>query len=106
MRRIKTFKLMTLVGLLASIWAFNVYGMFTNRYPKLNDFGHQIYLEQHELPAFTNGPTDPAPSPDGKSIAIAAKGWLWIVDIETSIATRITDKAGIDSRPRLSLIHI
>lgn len=102
MRRIKTFKLMILAGLLASIWVFNVYGMLTNRYPKLNDFGHQIYLEQHELPALTHGPTDPAPSPDGKGVAIAAKGWLWIIDIETGIATRITDKAGIDSRPRFS----
>jgi TolB protein len=95
-------KLTILAGLLASIWVFNVYGMWTNRYPQLNDFGHQIYLEQHELPALTNGPTDPAPSPDGKSVAIAAKGWLWIVDLETGIATRITNKAGIDSRPRFS----
>ncbi|MDP5070907.1 MAG: CehA/McbA family metallohydrolase [Congregibacter sp.] len=84
------------------IWVAESHAGFTNRYPKLDDFGHQIYLEQHELPAFANGPTDPAPSPDGKSIALAAQGWLWLLDIDTRIATRITDSAAIDSRPRWS----
>ena len=102
MGRSKSFRLMILAGLLASIWMSHVNAMWTNRYPQLDDFGHQIYLEQHELPALANGPTDPAPSPDGKAVAIAAQGWLWNVDIETGIATRITDKAGIDSRPRFS----
>ncbi|MFT5996447.1 MAG: TolB protein [Glaciecola sp.] len=75
---------------------------WTNHYPKLDDFGHQIYLEQHELPIHTYGVTDPAPSPDGKSIAIASKGWIWILDINSGIATRITSAQELDSRPRWS----
>ena len=91
MGRNNNFRLIILAGLLASIWMSHANAMWTNRYPMLDDFGHQIYLEQHELPALANGPTDPAPSPNGKAIAIAAQGWLWIVDLETGIATRITD---------------
>lgn len=75
---------------------------WTNHYPKLDDFGHHVYLEQHELPIHTYGITDPAPSPDGESIAIASKGWLWLLNIESGIAKRITDSASVDSRPRWS----
>ncbi|EED31753.1 hypothetical protein NOR53_3058 [gamma proteobacterium NOR5-3] len=96
------FSLLMLVGVLTLVWVSESNARWTNRYPKLDDFGHQIYLEQHELPAFANGPTDPAPSPDGKTIALAAQGWLWLLEIETGIATRITDSAAIDSRPRWS----
>lgn len=38
-----------------------------NRYSKLSDFNHHIYLEQHELPILAHGPTDPGPAPDGKT---------------------------------------
>lgn len=75
---------------------------WTNSYPKLNDFGHQIYLEQHELPVVGHGVTDPAASPNGKHLAIASKGWLWLLDLDTGVATRITDTAATDSRPRWS----
>ncbi len=73
-----------------------------DRYPQLNDYGHQIYFEQHELPALAHGPTDPAPSPDGISVAFAAQGWIWLLDLETRVATRITDSPNVDSRPRWS----
>jgi TolB protein len=75
---------------------------WVNHYPKLDDFGHHTYLEQHELPILAYGVTDPAPSPDGKSIAIASKGWLWLLDIETGVAKRLTNTEGNDSRPRWS----
>lgn len=75
---------------------------WTNHYKKLDDFGHHVYLEQHELPILAHGITDPAPSPDGKKIAIASKGWLWLLDIESNTAIRFTDSKGIDSRPRWS----
>lgn len=75
---------------------------WTNRYAKLNDFGHHVYLEQHELPILAQGPTDPAPAPDGKHLAFAARGWLWNLNLETGSALRLTKGPGIDSRPRWS----
>lgn len=75
---------------------------WTNRYAKLSDFGHHVYLEQHELPILADGPTDPAPEPDGKGLAFAAKGWIWQLDFESGVATRLTDGSGVDSRPRWS----
>ena len=75
---------------------------WTNRYAKLSDFGHHVYLEQHELPILADGPTDPAPGPDGKSLAFAAKGWIWRLNMESSVATRLTKGTGVDSRPRWS----
>jgi TolB protein len=75
---------------------------WTNHYKKLDDFGHHVYLEQHELPILAHGITDPAPSPDGKQIAIASKGWLWLLDIKSGTATRLTNSSGNDARPRWS----
>jgi TolB protein len=73
-----------------------------NRYTKLAEFRHHIYLEQHELPILAAGPTDPAPAPNGESLALAAQGWLWLLDLESGVAERLTDGAGIDARPRWS----
>ena len=82
--------------------ASNASAQWTNRYSKLNDFGHHVYLEQHELPILAHGPTDPAPAPDGKHLAFAARGWLWNLNLETGSAVRLTKGPGIDSRPRWS----
>ncbi|GGG32540.1 TolB family protein [Christiangramia forsetii] len=73
-----------------------------NRYAKLNDFGHHVYLEQHELPILSHGQTDPAPAPDGKRLAFAARGWLWNLNLETGTAVRLTSGPEVDSRPRWS----
>lgn len=73
-----------------------------NRYSKLTDFGHHVYLEQHELPILAHGPTDPAPAPDGKHLAFAARGWLWNLNLETGSAVRLTQGPEVDSRPRWS----
>lgn len=75
---------------------------WNHRYPKCSDFNHHVYLEQHELPILAHGPTDPAPSPDGRSVAFAARGWLWRLDLETHVATRLTSGPGADARPRWS----
>ncbi|MGS2720612.1 CehA/McbA family metallohydrolase [Paraglaciecola aestuariivivens] len=75
---------------------------WVNQYPKLDDFGHHVYLEQHELPIFAYGITDPAPSPNGESIAFASIGWLWLLDLKSQVATQLTYAKGIDSRPRWS----
>ena len=42
-------------------------GQWRNRYPRVQGYGHHVYLEGYELPLLTNGPIDPAPSPDGRS---------------------------------------
>ena len=73
-----------------------------NRYPKVEDYTHHTYLEQHEFPFLSSGPVDPAPSPDGKTLAFAAQGWLWLLDLKSSVARQITNAAEVDGRPRWS----
>lgn len=82
--------------------AGNASAQWLNRYPKVSDFGHQIYLEQHELPFLAHGPTDPAPAPDGRHLALAARGWIWLLDLQTGKARRLTSGPDLDSRPRWS----
>ncbi len=73
-----------------------------NRYPKVEDYSHHVYLEQHELPFLSSGPVDPAPAPDGKTLALASQGWLWLLDLDSGVARQLTDTAAIDGRPRWS----
>ncbi len=86
-------------GLVLLLLASGAAGQWTHRYPGVDGFGHQVYLEGFELPVLGAGPTDPAPSPDGRSIAFAARGWLWLLDLESGTARRLTFGPGIDSRP-------
>ena len=72
---------------------------WTNRYPKLEGYSHHVYVEGFELPMMVAGPTDPAPSPDGRTIAIAARGWIWLLDPATGVARRVTSGPELDSRP-------
>ncbi len=83
--------------LTGSAWA-----QWTNRYPKVDGFGHHVYLEGHEFPSLTSGPIDPAPSPDGTQVAYADSGFIWLLDVATGIATRETAGRDVDSRPRWS----
>jgi TolB protein len=78
-----------------------VHGQWTHRYTQVGT-GHHVYLEGYELPTLTAGPMDPAPSPDGTRLAVAAQGWLWIIDLQTRVATQLTDGGAMDSRPRWS----
>jgi TolB protein len=64
----------------------------------VDGFSHHVYLEGYELPTLGAGPTDPAPSPDGRSLAISARGWLWLLDLQTGEARRITRGGAMDSR--------
>ncbi len=75
---------------------------WTNRYPRVNGWSHHVYLEGYELPLLTNGPIDPAASPDGKQLAFASRGWLWLYDVASASATRLTSGGGVDSRPAWS----
>ncbi|WP_026376546.1 CehA/McbA family metallohydrolase [Aestuariibacter salexigens] len=90
------------LSVIALLFTCSALAQWVNHYPKLDDFGHHVYLEQHELPILAHGITDPAPSPDGKHIAIASKGWIWLLDVSSGVATRLTSSRGVDSRPRWS----
>lgn len=77
-------------------------GQWTNRYPKVAGYGHHVYLEGYELPTLTAGPIDPAPSPDGERVAFASHGWIWVMDLASGVARRLTLGGGIDARPAWS----
>ena len=75
---------------------------WTHRYPKVAGYGHHVYLEGYELPMLTSGPIDPAPSPDGRRVAFASRGWIWVMELSTGVARRLTRGGGIDARPAWS----
>jgi len=80
----------------------SVDAQWKNRYPKVDGYGHHVYLEGYELPVLNSGPTDPAPSPMNNQVVFSAKGWLWMMNLETSEAKRITFSPDMDSRPNWS----
>ncbi len=86
--------------LLAATFIANA--QWKNRYPKVDGYRHHVYLEGYDLPVLNSGPMDPAPAPLNNKVVFSAKGWLWLMDIETLEAVRITSSAGIDSRPNWS----
>lgn len=98
----------TILWILAAILLVNLaavpqaHAQWNHRYAKLDDFGHHVYLEQHELPILSHGPVDPAPAPDGRTLAFAAQGWIWRLDLASGVATRLTRGPGVDGRPRWS----
>jgi TolB protein len=83
-------------------FATEVFGQWTNRYPKIANVSHHVYLEGYNLPTLNQGATDPSVSPDGKTLAIAARGWLWLMNTKTREAKRLTKSGAIDSRPAWS----
>ena len=82
--------------------AYSANAQWTNRYPKVDGYRHHVYLEAYELPVLNSGPTDPAPSPLNDQVVFSAKGWLWMMDLKTSEAKRITFSPDMDSRPNWS----
>ena len=68
---------------------------FDRRYPTAEDYGHQIYLEEYQLPMLSAGPIEPAPSPDGKTIAFTAQGFLWLLDLESDGSSRSADATSL-----------
>jgi len=91
-----------LLVLVAVLFSQSLFAEWTNRYPAVDGFNHHVYLEGFELPILNSGPMDPAPSPAGDQLAFSAKGWLWVMDLKTGIARRITDSGDVDSRPEWS----
>lgn len=90
------------VALLLLCMSASAHAQWTHRYPKVAGFNHHIYFEGFELPVFNAGPMYPAASPDGRSLAFSARGWLWLLDLETQQAQRVTQSAGMDARPAWS----
>lgn len=80
----------------------SVSAQWTHRYPKVESFAHQLYLEQEHLPILSSGPVYPAASPDGTTIAFSHEGWIWLLNLGSGVARRLTDASGVDSRPRWS----
>jgi TolB protein len=78
----------------AAQWSF--------RYPQNAGYAHHVYLEGYELPMLAAGPTDVAASPDGRQLAFAAQGWIWVLDLATGEARRLTRGAQVDARPAWS----
>jgi TolB protein len=66
--------LFVLLGLLALGWPLSA--QWTNRYQRIGQ-GHHVYVEGYDFPTYSVGPTYPAVSPDGATIAFSARGWLW-----------------------------
>lgn len=89
-----------LVALLG--WTLDAGAQWTNRYPKVTGFNHHVYLEGYDMPVVSVGRTDPAPSPDDRWLAFASRGWLWIQDLTTGEARRLTRGAALDARPAWS----
>jgi TolB protein len=92
----------TLVLYLMIGFVVSAAAQWSNRYPKVDGYGHHVYLEGHELPVLNAGPMDPAPSPDGTEVVFSAKGWLWIMGLDDLVAKRLTSSSGMDSRPNWS----
>ncbi len=91
--------------LATAIWLASpavVSAQWTHRYPKVEGFSHQLYLEQENLPILSSGPTYPAASPDGATVAFAHQGWIWLLDLDSGVARRLTDGSAVDARPRWS----
>jgi len=87
---------------LTILFPATAYSQWTNQYPKVDGYGHHVYLEGYELPILNAGPMDPAPAPGGDQLVFSAKGWLWLMDLESGDARRITESGGMDSRPEWS----
>lgn len=95
-------KIKTLILLPLMIISLVAQAEWTHRYPKVDGQRHHIYLESYELPILSSGLKYPAASPDGQSLAFASDGWIWVLDLDTNIAKRLTDGKAIDGRPRWS----
>ncbi|MBA3639171.1 MAG: CehA/McbA family metallohydrolase [Acidobacteria bacterium] len=91
-----TSRLAATVALLAC--ALPLSAQWTNRYQRIGQ-GHHVYVEGYDFPTYSVGPTYPAVSADGATIAFSARGWLWTMNAAGGPAHRVTRSAGLDSRP-------
>jgi TolB protein len=87
---------LAIVGVCACVWPLSA--QWTNRYQRIGQ-GHHVYIEGYDFPTYSVGPTYPAVSPDGRTLAFSARGWLWTMSTGGGAAERLTTAAGMDSRP-------
>jgi TolB protein len=59
-----------------------------------NRYGHSDRVERHMLPAVSTGPRDPAWRPDGRAIAVAMRGDVWVLPAEGGGGTAVALTAG------------
>lgn len=90
-------RIILLTGLLI-LSALPLAAQWTNRYQRIGQ-GHHVYVEGYDFPTYSAGPTYPAVSPDGTTLAFSARGWLWVMPAAGGTARRVTKGAGLDSRP-------
>ena len=104
MRRMRRIPLLALAALAAlpALAPAALGAQWRNRYPKLAGSAHHVYVEGYELPVVNAGASDPAASPDGRTLAVASRGWIWLVDRATGAARRVTRGGQMDSRPAWS----
>lgn len=84
------------------VLASPAHAQWAHRYQPVDGYGHHVYLEGYELPTMNAGPTAPAVSPDGTRVAFSARGWIWVLELDTGRASRVTDGAEMDFRPAWS----
>jgi TolB protein len=87
---------LAIVGALLCGWPLSA--QWTNRYQHIGQ-GHHVYIEGYDFPTYSVGPTYPAVSPDGRTLAFSARGWIWTMSTSGGAADRLTTSAGMDSRP-------
>lgn len=87
-------------ALCALLAAPRVSAEWTHRYPRIAGYNHQIYLEGYDLPALNAGPGDAAAAPDGRSLAVAARGHLFLVPLAAAgEARQLTRGRDVYARP-------
>lgn len=87
---------LAIAGVVLCVWPLSA--QWTNRYQRIGQ-GHHVYIEGYDFPTYSVGPTYPAVSPDGGTLAFSARGWLWTMSTKGGAADRLTKSAGMDSRP-------
>lgn len=75
-------------------------GEWTHRYQKIAGFVHQIYVEGYDLPYLHAGPGDVAVRPDGRALAVAAGGHLYLLSLGTD-GQKVTATRRLTSGPQL-----
>lgn len=89
------------------LWLGAARGEWTHRYPRITGFAHQIYVEGYELPFVHAGPADAAVRPDGRALAVAAGGHVYLValaadGLQVTSTRRLTSGPHGYSRPAWS----